>query len=115
MSEAIVDVTNFENGGEYREINSPRTTEACLRCGIDPNELYPLEKETLRRKGMTLEMLDIKYNNAERKRRVKIDDVTRERQAIIKFMDRPSQSPTKMVAVPEVDASAGLIEQVSCT
>ena len=114
MSETIITVSNFEDGGEYREITSPRTMEACLRCGVDPSELYPIDKETLRRKGMTLEMLDLKFQNIERKRRMKIDDVTKERMNIIKFSERPSQSPTKVEMVPEKDAAQGLVEQVRC-
>ncbi len=112
MSETIITVSNFEDGGEYREITSPRTMEACLRCGVDPSELYPVDKESLRRKGMTLDMLDLKYQNTERKRRMKIDDVKKERMTIIKFLERPSHSPTKVEIMPEKDASQGLVEQV---
>lgn len=114
MGERIISVANFEDGEEYREINSPRTMEACLRCGVDPSELYPVEKESLRRKGMTLDMLELKFSNSERKRRMKIDDVKSERLAIIKFSERPSQSPTKVDMMPQKDTSEGLIEQVRC-
>ena len=114
MSDTIITVSNFEDGGEYREITSPRTMEACLRCGLDPSDLYPVDKESLRRKGMTLEMLDLKYQNIERKRRVNIEDVKKERMAIIKFSERPSQSPTKVDMKPEKDAAQGLVEQVRC-
>ena len=66
------------------------------------------------RKGISEEMLDLKFSNNERKRKAKIEDVKLERLAIIKFMERPSQSPTKVQAMPQKDASEGLVEQVRC-
>ena len=114
MSDTIISVENFEDGGEYREINSPRTVEACLRCGLDPSALYPIDKQSLARKGMSSEMLDLKFSNDERKRKAKIEDVKSERLAIIKFSERPSQSPTKVDAKPEHDTAEGLVEQVRC-
>jgi hypothetical protein len=67
--EILFTVENFEeHGGSYREINSPRSLEACLRSGLDPAELYPRPKNELKSKTMTDEMLEIKYNAFERKR-----------------------------------------------
>ena len=122
MSEAIVDINNFISGNEYREINSPRSMEACLRQGLDPSELYPLEKESYRRKGMSDAMLDLAFANAERKRTNKLEDVKRERNAIIKYSMRASQSnpgsPNKDGKVelpPEPAGGSNLVEQVSYT
>jgi len=35
--ELIIDINNFEDGGICRDINSPRSLEACLRSGLDPS------------------------------------------------------------------------------
>lgn len=71
--EVLVTVDNFEQGaGSYREINSPRTLEACLRSGLDPSELYPRSKRFFREKNLTPEMLNIKFDTFERKRHGKI-------------------------------------------
>lgn len=67
--EILFSVENFEEpGGKYREINSPRSLEACLRSGLDPAELYPRPKRELMSKTMTEEMLEIKFKTFERKR-----------------------------------------------
>lgn len=117
MSESIVDINNFIDGNEYKEINSPRTMEACLRQGLDPTELYPHEKESYRRKGMSDAMLDLAFANAERKRTIKVEDVKKERNAIIKYSMRASQSnpgsPNKVDALPEPTGGSNLVEQVS--
>lgn len=66
----LVSVENFEEGGgNYREINSPRTLEACLRQGLDPTELYPRPRRHFVDKNMTKEMIDIKYEFFEKKRK----------------------------------------------
>ncbi len=119
MSESVVNINNFINGNEYNEINSPRTMEACLRQGIDPSELYPQDKESFRTKGMSDGMLNLAFSNAERKRISKIEDVKKERNAIIKYSTRPSQSnpgsPNKVGAPPEPTGGSNLVEQVSET
>jgi hypothetical protein len=72
--EILFSVENFEeSGGKYREINSPRSLEACLRSGLDPAELYPRPKKDLASKTLTDEMLDIKYQAFERKRQGRLN------------------------------------------
>lgn len=67
--EILFSIENFEEGGgKYREINSPRSLEACLRSGLDPAELCPRSKEYFRSKKLTEEMLRIKYETFENKR-----------------------------------------------
>lgn len=67
--EVLITAENFEeNNGGYRDINSPRTLEACLRSGLDPTELYPKGKKFFREKTLTKEMIDIKYETFEKKR-----------------------------------------------
>ena len=42
---ALVSIDNFEapagSGGAARQLDSPRTLEACLLLGVDVEELYP--------------------------------------------------------------------------
>lgn len=67
--EILFSVENFEeSGGNYREINSPRSLEACLRSGLDPAELYPRPQKDFVSKNLTDEMVDIKYKAFEKKR-----------------------------------------------
>lgn len=67
--EILFSAENFEeNAGNYREINSPRSLEACLRSGLDPAELYPRPKKDFVAKNLTDEMIDIKYTTFEKKR-----------------------------------------------
>jgi hypothetical protein len=67
--EVLISVENFEEpNGRYREINSPRTLEACLRSGLDPTELYPRSKAEFKDANLSKEMLDIKYSAFQSKR-----------------------------------------------
>ena len=66
--ETLVTVRNFDETGEGPEINSPRSLEACLRCGYDPQELYSKDMSAFRGRGLTDEMVEIKYNQFEKKR-----------------------------------------------
>lgn len=90
--EVLISVENFEDvTGKYREVNSPRTLEACLRCGLDPTELYARPKGQFKEKGLTPEMLDIKYQAFQTKRTDKISMVKKERQAIIAFAEKKAR------------------------
>lgn len=65
----LISVENFEEGKDsYREINSPRTLEACLRSGLDPSELYPKGRRTFAEKNLSKDMVDIKHGFFEKKR-----------------------------------------------
>ena len=48
-------------------------TEACLRSGLDPAELLPKPKSLFASKSMTKEMIDIKFNAFEAKRKGLLD------------------------------------------
>jgi hypothetical protein len=63
----LVTIHNFESA-DAAEINSPRTLEACLRSGIDPQELYYKSKKAFKVKGMEDKFTDIKYEAHEKKR-----------------------------------------------
>lgn len=68
--EVLVSVENFEEpNGRYREVNSPRSLEACLRSGLDPSELYPRSKGSLRERGLSPDKLEIKFTSFETKRK----------------------------------------------
>lgn len=66
--ETLISVLNFEQAEGGAEINSPRTLEACLRAGYDPSELLPRQRRAFKEKGLTEEMIDIKFSTFERKR-----------------------------------------------
>ena len=66
--ETLISVLNFEDAEKGTEINSPRTLEACLRAGYDPSELLPKSKKQFKERGLTEDMVDIKFNTFERKR-----------------------------------------------
>jgi hypothetical protein len=65
----VISIENFEeSSGTNRDINSPRTLEACLRCGLDPVELYPKPRSFYLSKDLTKEMVEIKRETFEKKR-----------------------------------------------
>jgi len=86
--ETLISVLNFENAEGSPEINSPRTLEACLRAGYDPSELLPKPKKAFKTKGLPDDLVDVKYETFERKRKDKIATVTAEREAIISYQER---------------------------
>ena len=61
----IVSILNFEEipEGATRapEINSPRTLEACLQCGVDPSELRAVSKKKFQKSNLTEVMIDKQY------------------------------------------------------
>jgi hypothetical protein len=66
--ESLITILNFEDYPNH-EINSPRTLEACLRCGYEPNELLPKNKKFFSSRDLTDEMVTLKYQTFERKRK----------------------------------------------
>lgn len=68
--ESLITVLNFEDYPGH-EINSPRTLEACLRCGYEPTELLPKNKKAFSSKELTDDMITRKFDAFERKRRGK--------------------------------------------
>lgn len=65
--ESIYTIHTFEDAG--REINSPRSLEACLRVGIDPSELGPRSVKSFSRKGLEEDLVLKLHENFEKKRR----------------------------------------------
>ena len=72
LATTLISVENFEDGNVTREINSPRSLESCLRSGLDPSELHPKSFDRLGSKHLPQEMIDIKHDYFEKKRRGKI-------------------------------------------
>ena len=68
----IVSILNFEEIPEGAkkapEINSPRTLEACLQCGLDPSELRAVSKKRFQNPNYTAVMIEKQYTTFERKR-----------------------------------------------
>ena len=103
--EILFSIENFEeSNGKYREINSPRTLESCLRNGLDPAELYPKPKTKFLSSSLTDEMIDIKYETFERKRKDKILSVKIERQHLIQYNEKK-----RIRALALAQMTAGLV------
>ena len=64
----LVSIDNFhEHPNE--QINSPRTLEACLRCGVDTAELYPQPIDAFKANNREVFALTkIKFDHCEEKR-----------------------------------------------
>ncbi|CAM9107953.1 unnamed protein product [Hapterophycus canaliculatus] len=84
MEGHIKSVLNFENDGKAEHISSPRSLEACLRSGFDPQELMP--RRCFAVKGELPELTEIRHNFFETRRKEKIAMVKKERQSIISFL-----------------------------
>lgn len=113
--EVVVSIENFEDGEFPREINSPRTLEACLRAGLDPAELAPKPRSFFVSKHFTKEMIDVKHENFDKKRMDKIALVKNERNAIIRYAERQktkTSTPHNDGGALNVSGGAGgLVEQ----
>jgi hypothetical protein len=81
--ENLYTIDTFEDAG--REINSPRSLEACLRIGVEPSELTPRTLKSFAKKGLRDDMVQTLYDTFERKRKEKISMVSAERDQLIKF------------------------------
>ena len=113
--ELSINIENFESGTGRREINSPRTMEACLRVGVDPSELFSRKRGDFADKNLTKDMVKIKYASFEKKRQEKIADVINERNAIMKFAIKKASSqpnsPSKPATTEPEKPTMGLVEQ----
>ena len=64
----LVSIDNFAKH-PGKPIDSPRTLEACLRCGVDTAELYPQPPEAFKASPQEVFALTkIKYDHFEEKR-----------------------------------------------
>mmetsp|Transcript_11066 Transcript_11066/g.18078 ORF Transcript_11066/g.18078 Transcript_11066/m.18078 type:complete len:505 (-) Transcript_11066:241-1755(-) len=93
--ETLVTILNFDDSGSGPEINSPRSLEACLRSGYDPKELFTKKKSFFKGRGVTEDMAEIKYDQFEKKRADKIENVVKEREAIIAYQEKYNKFGTK--------------------
>ncbi|CBN77673.1 conserved unknown protein [Ectocarpus siliculosus] len=92
MESHIKSVLNFEHDGNAEHISSPRSLEACLRSGCDPQDLMPRSSKTFAVKGELPELTEIRHNFFEARRKEKIAMVKKERQSIINFLSSKEQS-----------------------
>lgn len=91
MAEILFSIENFQEGSETRDINSPRSLEACLRTGIDPLEVLPKGRNMFKSRTMSPQYLDIKCQNFEKKRQEKIALITIEREKIMQYAERKAE------------------------
>lgn len=111
--QAVVSILNFDDG-EIKEINSPRSREACLRAGIDTNELISKPENSFQAKGFTKDMIRDKYLAYERRRKEKIEIIKKEREEIIACGEKmqklamQSASSSKLSTVLEKPTSTAL-------
>ena len=102
--EATLSIVNFETGGPGGKpglITSPRSLEACLRLGCDPKELLPIPfkafgKSTDKKKVVTPEEQQIRYDHYEGRRKEKIAAIKERREAIMR--DPASFQSQKLVS-----------------
>eukprot|EP00607_Mallomonas_marina_P003977 CAMPEP_0182437984 /NCGR_PEP_ID=MMETSP1167-20130531/85427_1 /TAXON_ID=2988 /ORGANISM="Mallomonas Sp, Strain CCMP3275" /LENGTH=499 /DNA_ID=CAMNT_0024631117 /DNA_START=131 /DNA_END=1630 /DNA_ORIENTATION=+ len=90
---------NFDEG-EVREINSPRSLEACLRAGLDPHDLLAKPRAAFNSPKLTEAMVDEKYFTFERRRKEKIETVKSEREAIIQYGERMQKLNAHRTSTP---------------
>ncbi|CAM9178745.1 unnamed protein product [Sphacelaria rigidula] len=87
MESHIKSVVNFEGeDGKAEPISSPRSLEACLRSGWDPQELMPRKPKSFAVRGELPELTEIRHNFFETRRKEKVEAVKKERRAIINFL-----------------------------
>lgn len=101
--ETLISILNFDETGAGPEINSPRSLEACLRSGFDPKELLTKKKNFFKGHGITEDLLEIKYEQFERKRKEKIAAVIKEREAIIQYQEKYNKFGTKVSSFDQED------------
>lgn len=111
--ELLNSVDNFLEGGVVHEINSPRTLEACLRLGLDPAELAPKNENKFKTKDLPPELVKVKYDHFERKRKEKIAAVISEREVIMKYGLKKHSSPNHSQSIDKVPNMNQMVEPES--
>ena len=84
----IISMDNADFTKKSQTLNSPRSLEACLHLGIEPSELYKLNKEEFKKKypevkKLDQDLFDYRYEAEENFRNKTIEDVKKERDRII--------------------------------
>mmetsp|Transcript_13092 Transcript_13092/g.17119 ORF Transcript_13092/g.17119 Transcript_13092/m.17119 type:complete len:523 (-) Transcript_13092:192-1760(-) len=81
-----------KNGEEpnYEPINSPRSLEACLRSGFDPEGLLPMSMEEFKNshRGIPADILQMKFEHTEKRRIDRLKVVVRERENIVRYLEQ---------------------------
>jgi len=96
-------------------INSPRTKEACMRLGIDLKELNPVNrdkveinlKERERKRSVPKELVDMRMEHLEGKRKQKYKMIKDEREAVIQEIENGVAGPYASVSAGHSSGSAG--------
>ena len=84
-------ISNFEDENGCRPITSPRSVDACLKAGLEPNDLLPKPRKAFVRPNLTDQMIDIAFNLEEKKRKEYVVMVTDLRRGMLSQdeLDRP--------------------------
>jgi len=96
-------------------INSPRTKEACLRLGIDLKELNHVNrgkveiylKERERKRSVPKELIDMRMEHLEGKRKQKYKMIKDERDAVIHEIEHGTSGPYASVSAGNSTGSGG--------
>ena len=81
-----ISLENYEKFEDKELINSPRSLEACNRCCVDPNDLKFKSLEEFADNKNTLEVIKMRFNYREDKRKGLLAQVKKERQEILKVL-----------------------------
>jgi len=96
------EVVSIDNFGGRDLINSPRSLEACLRSGYDPQELLIRDEKSFARRNEAAEVTQMRAEHFERKRMQKVEMVMEERRVIVDFLDEQDAA-----AAPETGGGGG--------
>ena len=81
---APLNLENFDEETKEKIIlNSPRSIEACLRTGISATELLKRSQESFEEKGLSKDVVVLRYNHFETRRKEKIELLREERQKVL--------------------------------
>jgi hypothetical protein len=96
----VISVDNADFTNKSQMINSPRSLEACLRVGIEPSELYKLNMNDFKKKypdvkELSQELLKYRYDAEEKFRCETVEQVKKERNAIIESEKKQEEEKKK--------------------
>ena len=91
--EPKVSILNFEKKNpEAALINSPRSLKACWMEGVVPKELVFIPSEKMKKGKMAKEVVEVRFDYYENKRKTLLKGVKKTREALIKQQRRWDKS-----------------------
>ncbi|CAK9260145.1 unnamed protein product [Sphagnum jensenii] len=85
-----ISLPDIDNCAPGEFVNTPRSLQACLYLGIDPQEIENKGRDYFVERGLRLELQEMKFQYYEKERKEKIIKLTEERNRIIKEHDTAS-------------------------